>query len=391
MSLWWVRKEQLDPDQVALIESLPLKGSYLVVGPPGSGKTNVLLRRAQFVRSQNMPRVLVLSFTRALTEFVKTGCYDTQGREVFPESLVNTIESWLRGLITKAGEELPDEPTSGGLIAWKRVLAERALELCRRRRVPKYDALFVDEAQDLIAEEVALLLEWSDNLFFVGDDRQKLYGHAEGLAAVRGMIPGLVTKKLRFHYRIVKKICRAADRILVTEGGESLERTSQYNGPQPGEIAYRPAGEPRETQVAAVAAALREQVRVYADLIRAGDRIGVVTARRAARDDLLELLESDPELSGKCQIIRARDEGERGYDPSFDAETPICLLTTKGCKGLEFRALHWLFADEDAWMHKDEDYYTVVTRAKTSLAVYYRDKVPEVLVRAHAESGGDLW
>ena len=50
MSLWWAKKEQLDPHQVKLIEDLPLDGNHLVVGPPGSGKTNILLRRAQFAR-----------------------------------------------------------------------------------------------------------------------------------------------------------------------------------------------------------------------------------------------------------------------------------------------------------------------------------------------------
>ena len=71
MSLWWAKKEQLDEYQLALIEGLPLRESYLILGPPGSGKTNVLLRRAQFVRGQDMPNVLVLTFTRPLTEFLE--------------------------------------------------------------------------------------------------------------------------------------------------------------------------------------------------------------------------------------------------------------------------------------------------------------------------------
>ncbi len=97
-TLWWTKKEQLDKDQIGLIEKLPLRETFLILGPPGSGKTNVLLRRAQFVRGQNMPNVLVLTFTRPLTEFVKTGCFDSQGREIFPQSCVTTLESWQRML-----------------------------------------------------------------------------------------------------------------------------------------------------------------------------------------------------------------------------------------------------------------------------------------------------
>lgn len=38
MSLWWAQREQLDENQVALIENLPLREDYLVLGPPGLRK-----------------------------------------------------------------------------------------------------------------------------------------------------------------------------------------------------------------------------------------------------------------------------------------------------------------------------------------------------------------
>ena len=45
---WWRSADQLDTDQAELI-SLPLGGSHLIVGPPGSGKTNILLLRATYL------------------------------------------------------------------------------------------------------------------------------------------------------------------------------------------------------------------------------------------------------------------------------------------------------------------------------------------------------
>ena len=66
---WWVKQEQLDEGQKAVID-LPLDQSHLMVGRPGSGKTNLLLLRgSQLVRS-NKPNVLILTFTRTLREFV---------------------------------------------------------------------------------------------------------------------------------------------------------------------------------------------------------------------------------------------------------------------------------------------------------------------------------
>lgn len=110
MSLWWAKKNQLDDEQRRLIEDLPAHENHLVKGPPGSGKTNVLLRRAQFVRAEGMTRVMVLSFTRPLVEFVKTGCHNSAGKEIFPVALIQTVEGWLRWLHAEHGEQLPDRP-----------------------------------------------------------------------------------------------------------------------------------------------------------------------------------------------------------------------------------------------------------------------------------------
>ena len=62
-----------------------------------------------------------------------------------------------------------------------------------------------------------------------------------------------------------------------------------------------------------------------------------------------------------------------------------------GCKGLEFRAVHWLFADELSYHHTPEHYYTVITRAKTSIDVTYTDVLPETLARAYAKPGVPPW
>jgi superfamily I DNA and RNA helicase len=166
MSLWWTARNQLDEKQIELIEEVPLHESRIVVGPPGCGKTNVLLRRAQFARSQGMSNVLVLSFTRALTEFVKTGCYEGT-KEIFPSRLVTTLESWIRSLYRSHNLDLPAAP-GGGLPSWKRALANGAAGLMSSSSFPKYDTIFVDEAQDLFNEEVELIKEWGNFAFFTG-------------------------------------------------------------------------------------------------------------------------------------------------------------------------------------------------------------------------------
>lgn len=389
MTLWWVKKEQLDPHQIKLIEQLPLRESFLILGPPGSGKTNVLVRRAQFVRGQNMPNVLLLTFTRPLTEFVKTGCNDAQGREIFPPSCVTTLESWQRWLYAQHSESLPVDP--GDLTEWKRQLSLGAQPFFGQHHLPPYDALFIDEAQDLLPEEVALIAQWSPVLFFVGNDRQRIYENTDGLRSVRGIVPPQNERILPFHYRIAPEICRVADRILLPEGVDSLAATQHYTGPTPARVTIPREAFSKDRQLEMTIQKLNEQIRVYGDLIRQGDRLGVIVARKDDRNVVFASLENDSALEGKSKIIRARDETDDNYDPSFDSDAPICILTVKGCKGLEFRAVHWLFADELSYYHNAEHYYTVVTRAKTSLDIYHTHTLPQILARAHSENGVTPW
>lgn len=388
MSLWWARRDQLDEHQLALIEDIPLRENCLVLGPPGSGKTNVLLRRAQFVRTQEMPNVLVLTFTRPLTEFIKTGCVVNRTREVFPTSLVLTLEEWLRGLYRQHKDPLPTR--GANLVDWKRSLAAGAQGLRARKHLPRYDTIFVDEAQDLLEEEVTVLAEWAPVLFLVGDSRQKLYQQAEGLDAVRRIVSPLQERSLPFHYRLAPQISQMADRILLPQSGGALAGTGHYEGPQPGTIdVHGPLAQ--QAQLAEAAQKLKQQIRVYADLIRQGDRLGVIVAQTENRERALKYFEDDPELRGKTKVIRSRAEDEADYDPSFDPDVPVCILTVAGCKGLEFRGVHWLFCEELSHHHDNETYYTVVTRAKSSLDLYHSSVLPQALARGYSRSDKERW
>jgi superfamily I DNA and RNA helicase len=392
VSLWWTKRDQLDKDQVTLIEDLPLRENFLVCGPPGSGKTNVLLRRAQFVRTQNMPNVMVLTYTRALVEFVKTGCFD-QGREIFPRSCVSTLESWIRSLYRTHGVDLPVEPSGPDRYRqWRLALASGALGFASKGKLPKLDTLFIDEVQDLYGVEVDLLRTWGRVLFLTGDSKQRIHDATDGMQAVEKVISQSNRRTLTSHYRLAPEICQMADRILQSTGQNSLQANSFYSGPKPGRIdVVGPLS--KDDQLARCATTLKSQLRVYADFLRQGDRLGIVVARRNDRDTVLQFLESDKDLAGKAQIIRARDdtEDDGDFDPAFQDGKSIAILTVKGCKGIEFRALHWLFSEELDQYHAAEHYYTVITRAKTSLDIYHGGNLPQLLARSYAPPGKDLW
>lgn len=391
MSLWWAKKEQLDREQLRLIEQLGMRENHLVLGPPGSGKTNVLLRRAQYVRSQAITNVLVLSFTRPLAEFVKTGCYDGD-REIFPPNLVSTVESWIRSLYQDHKQRPPS--TDGMEFGQRKAfLATDAMQFATSTKVPLIETIFVDEAQDLLAEEVALMQARSANLFLVGDDRQKIHEYAPGLdVAVRAQVANLNEETLPWHYRLAPELCDMADKIQQPLGGGSLLSTSHYDGPRPGRVETH-GRRTRAAQIVEAANRIKDQLRAYSDLIAQGDRIGVIVPRRDDRTAVFDAFEGDAELAGKAQIIKARSgtTEDRGYNPSFDDQSPISILTEKGCKGLEFRAAHWLFCDELAHYRTTEAYYTVVTRPKTRLDLYYETDLPMKLAKSYSPPAETDW
>ena len=68
---WWVNSGRLDDDQKSVLRADP-RENLLITGPPGSGKTNILILRANYVKSV-LPRALFITFTRTLAEFIRSG------------------------------------------------------------------------------------------------------------------------------------------------------------------------------------------------------------------------------------------------------------------------------------------------------------------------------
>lgn len=177
---------------------------------------------------------------------------------------------------------------------------------------------------------------------------------------------------------------------MIPSGRGSLAATSHYQGPKPGHIeAHGPKDE--SAQINDVTDRLKAQIRAYAGLIQTGDRIGIIVPRKEDRYRVLRHLEHDPALVGKSQIIRARNEtGDGAYSPEFDPDKPITILTVPASKGLEFRAAHWLFCDISMY-YTIEHYYTVVTRAKTRLDLYYETKLPQAIAQSYSPPVEELW
>lgn len=367
---WWRNLSELNQDQRDFI-LLPPHGKHLLEGPPGSGKTNLLLLRAEFTAGQGSKNVLVITFTRSLTNFIRSGI---GAKKLISPDQVKTYHSWaLDHIYQHLGKQtIPqnykfDDNTRAAIL-------EGLTEANKNLPTPKiYDAIFVDEAQDFTTAELEALLCLSDNICICGDNRQGIY-NKNGLSIAETF--GLQKHTLKQHFRIGQRIARVADRLLPPEDGcESLEATSNYNPKIQGESsANLHSCESRNAQFELMLSLIKVQLDAFND-----DSIGILCGTRETRKELDQRLKATDLKSLVCT---------HGIDGDADfANRTIHILTIYGAKGTEFRAVHMYGTEElnVGALRRTKLSYTAVTRAKTALNAYKTGGTTKALESAFSE------
>ncbi len=358
---WWVNESQLDDDQRQIIE-LPVEGNYLVVGPPGSGKTNLLLLRANYMYLAGQANIAVIVFTRSLHDFIDRGSENYN----FPVDKIQTCVKWQHDLLHAYGVDIPPPDSFG-----KRRIAllenmERLVEKKKLRNV--YDAILLDEAQDYLPGEIQIFRKLARSLFVVADSRQKIYKGDDPLDT----ITSLVTAKceLRHHYRNGRAICRLAD-ALAKDSDEyvPLIPTSNYDeNARPSSVDHFSCKNIQD-QTAKIIAKLETQLKAYPD-----EAIGVLCPRNSELNEVYGILMQSP-LAPYVAL--------NGDEIPFLADQGIIVSTFHDAKGLEFRAVHLAGCEFiRRFAHQRNMTFTGVTRAKTSLSLYYAAPVPGFLEKA---------
>ena len=353
---WWRSHDQLDPAQKAFI-ALPKEGKYALDGPPGSGKTNLLLLRAQYIAGGGDKNVLVITFTKTLRNFIRSGI---GGKGLISADQIQTYHSWA----AKHVMEYLDLKKETKGIAFNDAAREDLLQKIQEAngKIPSsklYDAIFVDEIQDLTVAELDSLLCLSDKICICGDTKQGIY-KKDGFDISAKL--GLAIHSLANHFRIGPRIAKVADKLIPPDAGAvSLEGSSGYNVKEMGESTAKlhPCGS-RDEQFNTMMELIRVQLDAFNE-----DTIGILCGKRESVAELKERFEKT-DLSGQVVF--------HGVDPaaSFIGPKRIHVLTMHGSKGTEFRSVHLYGVEELANypLNQTKLAYTAVTRAKTSLNAY---------------------
>lgn len=368
---WFRSVKELDDDQKAFIK-LPPHGRHSLTGPPGSGKTNLLLLRAEFLAGSGEKNVLIVTYTRALADFIRTGI---GASGLISPQQIKTYHSWATDhIFQNLGQRAVEKDANFDEKVREEILA-LVQDANSKLPTPKlYSAIFVDEAQDLTCAELEALLSLSDNVCICGDARQGIY-QRNGLEVATKM--GLQQHTLKRHFRIGQRVAKVADRLMPPPNGQSgLEATSNYNPREQGESSAKlhPC-DSRDEQFAKMLALIRIQLDAFA-----GDTIGVFCGAKDTRKELRERFDAT-ELADKVAVHGV------DVDSSFMGGRPIHVITIHGAKGTEFRAVHMYATEELANfpLNRSRLGFTAITRAKTALNAYRTGDTNRSLENAFSE------
>lgn len=368
---WWKQKKQMDQVQKQFI-NLPVGGKYLLSGPPGSGKTNMLLLRAEVTIGSGERNILFITYTRSLADFIRSGAVS---RGLIEPHQIKTFHSWAyEHVLENLNERLEFDDGDFKEISREKTL-EKLIEANEKRPSEfMYSAIFVDEAQDLTLNELNVLLELSKSVCICGDDRQGIY-YRNGMDIEKTGV--LECYSLDKHFRMGHEIAKTADRLMPpAKGATSLESTCNYDKSIYGEsTAELHQCESREEQFKLMI----EKISLQLDAFK-GDNIGILCPKQEDREELRHLLDKT-DIANEAYVHGVDD------DASFVTNRPIHVLTLHSSKGTEFRCIH-IFGAEGLVqypLNRTKISYTGITRAKTSLTVYRTGKTTTKLENAFAK------
>jgi superfamily I DNA/RNA helicase len=170
---WLIPRDELTPDQIRAVE-LRTNEHRVILGAPGSGKTQILLHRARYLSEElgvGPDRFHIFVYTKVLRAYIQ----DALAELGFPDDCVTTLDDWcVRMHKSYISPVLPRDGKWADFGAVRKAVHG----LVKGRTL--FDFVLVDEGQDLDPEAFALIRGLAPHVTVAMDHKQQIYDEGSG-------------------------------------------------------------------------------------------------------------------------------------------------------------------------------------------------------------------
>lgn len=338
------------------INNLPLDGSYLVTGAPGTGKTVMALYRAQMLTKRSA-HVQLLMYSRLLSQYTETAI-----KELDIEGVVRPFFSWFQSFYRQHYRHNPPE-VERWIYDWPQILSKVNQEPPPGQSLPY---LLIDEGQDLSEFFYPVARYLAKHLTVFADENQRLMEHNSTLDAIQKRAVIKERHELRRNYRNTREIAAlAAD--FCTGLSTGVPDLPDRRGDKPKLVRTDALHETVEY--------IARYERNHSDL-----EIGVFTPTKRLQTKFVN------RLKGKTKNPVQFYEGGKGvHAVTLNFEVPgIKVVNYPSAKGLEFDVVFipelQALVDNPNSAEFKMKFYVLVSRAREDLYLMYSgDGEPSVL------------
>lgn len=184
------------------INNLPLHGSYLVVGPPGTGKTVMAIYRASMLREAGIySRFMV--FNNPLRRYL-----DQAMKETGIEGVSTTFFLWFSRWYRTNFQRNPPQ-RERYVLDWSSIYRD----LLNKKHYDKYQHLIVDEGQDFPEEFFTMMRLIANNVTVFADENQRITSANSTLREIRRSVRPDGEYRLTRNYRNTRAVAEFARRF----------------------------------------------------------------------------------------------------------------------------------------------------------------------------------
>jgi len=334
MSVWLLPRNELSNEQIRAIE-LPVSSHRVALGPPGSGKTQILLHRAKYlIDTYNIPkkRIHIFVFTNTLKFYIKSALELLD----LPLNCITTFDSWCySNYLRYISQDIPfsKQDNCPDFPAVRKAVAENILS----KNIPYiYDALLVDEGQDLdinafnlfnkISKHITVCMDYKQQIFDTGMTEQEILAELNLRKSNISLLEA---------YRCCPFISTLAAE-LIDDKHEKQQYLNQVRIPQA----------EKEMPLIYIAKDYDDEIERLKSVLKIrlakSEKIGIIILRNAMIDELKN---------------RLRNEGfpvESGKDIDF-TNGRIKIISYHSVKGLSFDTVLMPFLNEKSFTEKVPD------------------------------------